>query len=74
MSDIDTAERAANILLGLKEYDVYARETVYSLKRVWALNEDDAEKVAHDEGFTNEDIIDGADFEITEVEEIAEDE
>jgi hypothetical protein len=68
MSDVE-AMNAANKLLGKKLYKVYARETVYSMKEVWAYDEDEAQKLASETGFGNEDIFDGADFEITDVEE-----
>jgi hypothetical protein len=68
MTDQPT-EEAVNKLLGKKLYKVYARETVYSMKEVWAYDEDEAQTLANNEGFGNEDIFDGADFEITDVEE-----
>jgi hypothetical protein len=69
MSEDTEIQDAANKLLGKKKFNVYARETVYSCKKVWAYTEDEAEKLASEKGFGNEDIFDGADFEITEVEE-----
>jgi hypothetical protein len=69
MTDDIEAMNAANKLLGKKQFNVFARETVYSCKKVWAYDEDEAEKLASEEGFGNDDIFDGADFEITEVEE-----
>lgn len=69
-TEITEAEKAANRLLGLKEYDVYARETVYSCKRVWAMDEAEAEELASNAGFTREDEFDGDNFEITDVEEV----
>ena len=39
------------------------------MKEVWAYDEDEAQTLANNEGFGNEDIFDGADFEITDVEE-----
>jgi len=67
MTDQST-EEAVNKLLGKKLYHVYARETVYSRKDVWAMDADEAETLANNEGFTNDEIIDGDNFEITDVE------
>lgn len=63
-------QEALNKVEGLKQYGVYATELVYYAKKVWAKDEEDAQRVATDEGFTNQEIYDGYDFEITEVEEI----
>lgn len=68
--ELTETERAANRLLGLKEYNVWAREVVYSCITVWAMNEDEAGNLANNEGFDKDDIVDSADFEITDVEEV----
>ena len=67
------AQIAVNKLLGKKRFDVSASELVYYSKIVWAHDEEDAIRIALDEGFVNEDIFDGADFEINGAEEIADD-
>jgi hypothetical protein len=67
MTDQPT-EEAVNKLLGKKLYHVYARETVYSRKDVWAMDADEAETLANNEGFSTDEIIDGDNFEITDVE------
>lgn len=64
-------QEALNKVEGLKQYGVYASELVYYAKKVWAKDEEDAQRVATDEGFTNQEIYDGYDFEITEVEEVS---
>ena len=66
----DEEQSALNKIEGLKQYEVYATEQVYYAKKVWAKDEEDAQRIANDEGFTNQEIYDGYDFEITEVEEI----
>jgi hypothetical protein len=69
MSDDTEVQDAANKLLGKKKFNVFARETVYSSKKVWAYTEGEAEKLASETGFDNDDIFDVVDFEITDVEE-----
>ena len=64
---------AVNKLMGKKRFEVLAQEWVYYAKIVWAHDEYEAERIATDEGFTNEEIYDGDSFEIREVEEIVDD-
>ena len=64
---------AVEKLLGKKKFDVSASELVYYSKIVWAHDEEDAIRIALDEGFVNEDIFDGADFEINGAEEVVDD-
>ena len=66
---IDAAEK----LLGKKRYEVFASELVYYAKIVWAYDEDEAEKIASEEGFNNEHIYDGDNFDISGVEELEDD-
>lgn len=71
MTELNAVEQEAlNKVEGLKQYEVYATELVYYAKKVWAKDEEDAQRVATDEGFTNQEIYDGYDFEVTEVEEV----
>ena len=64
---------AVNKLMGKKRFEVLAQEWVYYAKIVWAHDEYEAIRIALDEGFVNEDIFDGADFEINGAEEVADD-
>lgn len=61
---------ALNKVEGLKQYDVYASETVYYSKRVWAKDDEEAYTKANEEGFAVTDIYDGDHFEITSTEEV----
>lgn len=72
---LSEAEQVAmNKIAGLKQYDVYASETVYYLKKIWAMDESDAEKRACEDGFTNDEILDGDNFQVNEVLEVDEEE
>lgn len=62
-------QEALNKVEGLKKYTVYTSELVYYSKEVWANNEMDAQLIANEAGFTNDDIYDGDNFEINGVEE-----
>ena len=64
---------AVEKLLGKKRFDVVAQEFVYYSKVVWAYDEIEAERIATDDGFTNEEIFDGDDFKVISVEEVADD-
>lgn len=63
-----TAEAVAKRLEGFKRFTLYARETVYYSKTVWAKDMDDAEEIANDEcDWGNP--VDYADFEVYDMEE-----
>jgi hypothetical protein len=68
----EVEQTAMNKIAGLKQYEVYASELVYYAKKVWAVDEEDARRKANEEGFSNQEIYDGHDFEMHEVEEVDE--
>ena len=61
---------ALNKVEGLKQYDVFASETVYYSKRVWAKDEEAAVIKANEDGFEVTDIYDRDHFESAWVEEV----
>ena len=56
----------------MKKYIVYASEIVYYMKNVESENEEELRSLIQsgDVMFDNEDIVDGRDFELVEIEEI----
>ena len=56
----------------MKKYRVYASEIVYYMKNVESENEEELRSLIQsgDVMFDNEDIVDGRDFELVEIEEI----
>jgi hypothetical protein len=56
----------------MKKYRVYASEIVYYMKNVEFENEEELRSLIQsgDVMFDNEDIVDGGDFELVDIEEI----
>ena len=56
----------------MKKYRVYASEIVYYMKNVESENEEELRSLIQsgDVMFDNEDIVDGGDFELIDIEEI----
>ena len=56
----------------MKKYRVYASEIVYYIKNVESENEEELRSLIQsgDVMFDNEDIVDGGDFELINIEEI----
>ena len=56
----------------MKKYRVYASEIVYYMKNVESENEEELRSLIQsgDVMFDNEDIVDGGDFELVNIEEI----
>ena len=56
----------------MKKYRVYASEIIYYMKNVESENEEELRSLIQsgDVMFDNEDIVDGGDFELVNIEEI----
>ena len=68
-NDNEIAEKVAERLEGKKLYRVHSMETVYYARDVYATNTDDAEEICSEDGDWGE-IVDGNNFEVSEVEEL----
>lgn len=63
------AERVAERLEGRKLFRVYSYETVYYMREVYANNRDHADEICSEDGDWG-DIVDGNNFEVTDIEEV----
>lgn len=69
MNDNEIAEKVAERLEGKKLFRVHSTETVYYSRDVYAMSQFEAEEVCNEDGDWGE-IVDGNNFEVSEVEEL----
>lgn len=62
------AEKVAKRMEGLKQFTLYARETAYYKKTVWATDKENAEEIANEDCDWG-DAVDYGDFRVDEIEE-----
>lgn len=72
MTEAETVEAVTNKLKGLKQYFVESRANVYFSEVVWAKDIDEAEYIVVNKDRTDTliSVIDYADFEVDNIEEV----